>query len=66
MNWVSDGLHLEAVVFSKCVSVPVAQWVFSFPRLILQQAVFPAPALRAHPYSACHSGQDGWQAATGL
>jgi len=49
--------HLEAVVFSKCVSVLVAHWVFSFPRLTLQPAGFPA--LWAHPHSACHLGQGG-------
>lgn len=58
--------HLEAVVFSKCVSVLVAQQVFFFPKLIFQQAGFPAPALQAHPRSACHWGQDGWQAAARL
>ena len=58
--------RLEAVVFPNCVSVLVAQGVFSFPRLILQQAVFPAPVLQTYPHSACHSGQAGRQAATGL
>lgn len=57
--------HLEAAVFSKYVSVLVAQWGFSLTGLMLKESVIPASVLQAQPHSACHLGQDGWQAAPG-